>query len=285
MSPPPPHVLDLFAVTGEVRPLPGGQGGTVRAGDLVLSPGRDAAVTAWLSPLLARLAVRMDERPRRRTLDLRLAVPVPARDGEWVVDGWAASRYEPGTTTCTDLDVVVAAGRVLHAELASALASRPDVLDGRDHRWAVADVLANDARDDDVVAAVAGRPPAGLVAALLRVRAEASARGAPQLVHGDLGGNVLLDAAGAAVVIDVSPYWRDPAWAEAVAVLDLVLWSGADPAALRPYATGAARAVLARAALFRLLSDDPVDVRRYDAALAPLLAGGPAAPGPGTRTG
>lgn len=285
MNQPPSQVLDLFAVTAEVHPLQGGQGRSVRAGDLVLSPGRDAAVTAWLSPMLARLAVRIDERPGRRPRDLRVAVPVPARDGTWVVDGWAASRYEPGTTTCTDLDVVVAAGRVLHAELAAAVPRRPAVLDGRDHRWARADVLANDAPADAVAGAVRGRPHADLVSRLLRVRDAARAPGrAPgtvQLVHGDLAGNVLLDAAGAAVVIDLAPYWRDPAWAEAVAVLDLVLWSGADPAALAAYESGPARTELARAALFRVLSDDPVDVARYVAALTPLLDG----PVTGTRTG
>ncbi len=281
MSSPPAHVLDLFAVTGEVHLLPGGRGGSVRAGDLVLSPGRDDAESTWLSPVLARLAVRMDERVRRRPRDLRVAVPVPARDGTWVVDGWAASRYEPGTATCTDLDVVVAAGRVLHAELASAVPTAPEVLAVRTHRWARADVLANDSTADAVADAVRGRPHAALVARLLRVRDDHDARGAEQLVHGDLAGNVLLDAAGAAVVIDVAPYWRDPAWAEAVAVLDLVLWSGADAAALASYAAGPARAVLARAALFRLLSDDPPDTDRYVAALGPLLAD----PVGGTRRG
>jgi uncharacterized protein (TIGR02569 family) len=271
VSSPPAHVLDLFAVTGEVHPLPGGRGGSVRAGDLVLSPGRDAAESSWLSPVLARLAVRMDERAGRRPRDLRVAVPVPARDGTWVVDGWAASRYEPGTTTCTDLDVVVAAGRVLHAELASAVPARPAELVGRTHRWASADALANGSPAATVVDVVRGRAHADLVTRLLQVRDRADARGVEQLVHGDLAGNVLLDAAGAAVVIDVAPYWRDPAWAEAVAVLDLVLWSGADRDALTPYAVGPARAVLARAALFRLLSDDPPDTDRYVAALTPLL--------------
>ncbi len=92
----------------------------MRAGDLVLSPGRDPQVSAWLNPVLARLAVRLDERPGRRPRDIRIAMPVPARNGEWVVDGWGASRYEPGTTACHDVDVLLATGRVLHAELDSA---------------------------------------------------------------------------------------------------------------------------------------------------------------------
>jgi len=218
-------VLDLFAVPGAAVPLPGGQGRSVLAGDLVLSPGRDPRVASWLSPVLARLAVRTDERPRRDARDLRVAVPVPARDGSWVVDGWAASRYEPGTTGCRDLDVVVAAARVLHAELAVAVPERPAVLDGRDDRWAVAERLAFE--DDDVEVEAAAPPHVqGLVHALLAVRHDAPL-GPAQLVHGDLAGNVLLDAGGAPVVIDVAPYWRPAGWAEAVAVLDAVLWSGA----------------------------------------------------------
>ena len=51
--------------------------------------------------------------------------------------------------------------------------------------------------------------------------------GREHLVHADLAGNVLLDAAGAPFVIDLSPAWRSPLWAEAVCVLDAVLWLGA----------------------------------------------------------
>jgi hypothetical protein len=125
VSPPSELVLDLFAVPGAVAPVPGGRGHSVVAGDLLLSPHREPAVQEWLSPLLARLAVTMDSRPGRRPLDLRLAVPVPARDGSWVVEGWAAQRYEPGSVATLDLDVTLAAGRVLHAELASWVPDRP----------------------------------------------------------------------------------------------------------------------------------------------------------------
>ncbi len=48
----------------------------------------------------------------------------------WVVDGWAASRYEPDTVATRDLDVTLAAGRVLHAELASWVPARPAQLPG-----------------------------------------------------------------------------------------------------------------------------------------------------------
>ena len=248
----PDRVLDLFVVPDDVRPLPGGQGGSVVAGDLVLSPGRDATTQGWLSPVLARLAVALDlERPRA----MRIAMPIPARDGSWVVHGWAASRYEPDTTVCTDLDVLVATGRVLHARLAVAVGERPAGLDDRTDRWAVADRLVWGPADalGDVVAAYDSAEAdrwLGELSADVRL-------GPDQLVHGDLAGNVLLDASGTPVVIDPAPYWRPALWAEAVCVLDAVTWHGADPAALQDWQHGTRHQAMLRARLFRLLSERP----------------------------
>lgn len=48
--------------------------------------------------------------------------------------------------------------------------------------------------------------------------------GREQLVHADLAGSVLLDGAGTPFVVDLSPAWRSPLWAEAVCVLAAVAW-------------------------------------------------------------
>ncbi len=55
---------------------------------------------------------------------------------------------------------------------------------------------------------------------------------ASQLVHGDLTGNVLFAEGLPPAVIDVSPYWRPPAFADAVVVGDALLWEGADESLL-----------------------------------------------------
>ena len=263
------RVLDLFAVPDAVEPLPGGQGSSVRAGDLVLSPGRDPEVLAWLNPTLARLAVRLDESPSRGAHDVRIAMPVPARDGSWVVDGWGASRFEPGTAVCEDLDVTLAAGRLLHARLAVAVPERPAGLDDRQDRWAVAERAAHG--EEAVDLAVLDDAARLLVEDLTARLEDGTLLGRPQLVHADLEGNVLLDAAGAPVVIDVSPAWRPVRWAEAVAVLDAVVHAGADPARLAAYDDGVGREAVLRAALFRVLSDAPPAVAAYRRALASLL--------------
>ena len=254
-------MLDLFAVPVDVQALPGGQGHSVRAGDLVLSPGRDQVTCAWLNPVLARLAVRLDERPGRSPRDLRVAMPVPARDGEWVVDGWGASRWEPGTSACTDLDVLLATGRLLHAELAGVVRERPEWIDACDDRWSRAEREAFE-----------GAPAANDLVRTLADLRDDTALGRDQLVHGDLAGNVLLDAAGAPVVIDVAPYWRPHRWAEAVCVLDAVVNLGAPAARISDWTTGADRQAMVRAALFRLLSDLEPDLDAYAAAVAPLLS-------------
>jgi uncharacterized protein (TIGR02569 family) len=253
------RVLDLFAVPGAVEPLSGGQGSSVRAGDLVLSPDRDPATQDWLSPLLARFAVHLDHDPTRRRQDLRVAVPVPARDGSWVVEGWAASRYEPGTVTCRDLEVTRAAGHLLHARLATIVTERPPQLTARTDRWAAAERVAFEE------APVPDLDPklAELVARARAATGRETVTEVAQLVHADLAGNVLLDAAGAPVVIDVAPAWRPARWADAVCVLDWMLRRGAPRAALEGWTRGRDRDSMLRAVVFRLLGDDPPDIDAY----------------------
>lgn len=265
---PPDRVLDLFAVPDDVRPLPGGSGRSVVAGDLVLSPGRDVVIADALNPRLARLAVDLDTRRIRRRPYVRIAMPVPARDGSWVVDGWGATRFESGSRTCTDLEVSRAAGALLHAEFAQAFTSwEPSCRPAR-NRWDEAQRVAF--AGEDISPADSSEALRSLVGCLAAQR-DSTPIGPPQLVHGDLAGNVLLDAAGAPVVIDVSPYWAPVLWAEAVCVLDAVLWHGADAVHMQRWCVGAHRQAMLRAALFRLSADRPDDVGPYRAALSGVV--------------
>lgn len=252
-------VFDLYAVPEDSVPLGGGQGQSVLAGDLVLSPGRSERTANWLNPIIAPLSAELDhERPR----SIRLAMPIPTRDLKWVANGWGATRFEPGTRPCTDLDVLLATGRLLHARLAAKVATAPLGINRRDDRWATAERIAfGESQPSGIPTAV------GALVSRLMAELDTTSLGPDQLVHGDLAGNVLLDATGIPFVIDVSPYWRPALWAEAVCVLDAVTWMGADPAVLGEWPGGARRQAMLRAALFRILSDENPDVAAYQRVL------------------
>ena len=118
-------------------------------------------------------------------------------------------------------------------------------------------------RDPGSVLADVPEPLSGqlrsLLAALRPVRLRA------QLVHGDLGGNVLFAEGEPAAVIDFSPYWRPAGLALAIAAVDALMWSGADPAILDEL-TGQRELdqLLARALVYRLVTE--IIFRRDDAA-------------------
>lgn len=258
------RVFDLYAVPEDSAPLTGGQGHSVLAGDLVLSPGRSEHTANWLNPIIAPLSAELDhERPR----SIRLAMPIPTRDLKWVADGWGATRFEPDTRPCHDLDVLLATGRLLHARLAAKVDTAPLGITRRDDRWTRAERIAfGESQPTGIPTAVAA------LTARLMAELDTTPLGPDQLVHGDLAGNVLLDATGIPLVIDVSPYWRPALWAEAVCVLDAVMWMGADPSELRAWQAGRERQALLRAGLFRLLSDEDPDVARYEQALTSLTS-------------
>ncbi|MEY9932945.1 hypothetical protein ABH926_007598 [Catenulispora sp. GP43] len=76
-----------------------------------------------------------------------------------------------------------------------------------------------------------------------------------QVIHGDLSGNVLTASGRLPAVIDFSPYWRPAAYADAIVVVDGLLWFGAGPDQLALASTGADfPQMLVRALLFRLVA-------------------------------
>jgi prepilin-type processing-associated H-X9-DG protein len=97
-----------------------------------------------------------------------------------------------------------------------------------------------------------------------------------QLIHGDLGGNVLFADGEPPAVIDFSPYWRPAGLALAVAAVDAPMWDGADPAILGQLAVQAGydpadfSQLLARALVYRLVTE--VIFRRGDPAGLDLAA-------------
>jgi uncharacterized protein (TIGR02569 family) len=228
----PGRVLRAFGLDVDVplRPI----GRAFVADHLVLKQVDDEAEATWCAETLAQLQPQ----------GVRIARPVPSAAGAWVIDGWTASERVGGRNAPRWRDVIDA-GRAFHH--ATAGVPRPEMLDARTHRWARADRLAwgEDESPDE--------PP--LVSALLqRVRPLDLPS---QIVHGDLGGNILFASGLDPAVIDFSPYWRPPGYALAVVVVDAVVWSRTGVDLIDALDAEDRAQLLARATLFRLFCGEP----------------------------
>jgi hypothetical protein len=88
--------------------------------------------------------------------------------------------------------------------------------------------------------------------------------GRAQLVHGDLTSNVLLAPGEPPSVIDFSPYWRPPTYAEGIVVADALCWHAAPPHTL--HQVGVPVEAVARGLLFRALTSSRVQRSRRELA-------------------
>lgn len=255
MALPGSDVLDAFRLTGSPALLPGGEGNSVRVGNAVLKPtGPDHEFAEWLADLMASIPED----------GFRVARPLPTRTGAWHYGGWTASRFLPGTapdhTTAPRRPEIIAAGRAFHRALADA--PRPGFLDHRSDPWAIGDRVAWQEQEPDLLPDL--RTPYRMLTALLDPHAPQEL---PQLIHGDLTGNVLFAPGLDPAVIDFSPYWRPPTFGEAVVVGDALLWHGAGADLLRAVTSANGPGFVqyvARAVVFRLVAAGELLRARHD---------------------
>ena len=207
-SPPPQHVRSAFGAKDTVPELIGA-GPQWRCDDIALRPVINPAEASWVAQTFTDLNVP----------DLRIGRPLRSSDGRYVVGGWAAFRYVSGTPE-PRYDDVIAASLRLHKATADLpvprfLATRADV-------FAMADRAAAGLEEAPLSPSLGGR----LFGVLEGTRKPLGQR--PQVVHGDLFGNVLFDGSAAPGIIDFTAFHRPPEWAAAVVVVDALAWGGAD---------------------------------------------------------
>lgn len=239
---PPAHVVGAFGLTGTPVPLPGGAGLSWRVGDAVLKPHVSPEYQAWLGTDIA--GIRQD--------GFHLPTVLRTLDGAWVAHGWGALTLIPGSSLSggqADWAIVIAAGRALHA--ATAQLPRPPFLRSRTDGWARADRSTWDHHTIKV--------PAELEELVSRLRRAFAPLGPSQLIHGDLTTNVLVAPRTSPGIIDFSPYWRSPQYAEGIVVADALCWHAAPPDL--HLSLGVPLAAVARGLHFRLLTSIEMDPR------------------------
>jgi hypothetical protein len=241
--------------------LLGGQGTSWRVGHVVLKPHADPALQEWLGTDVAAIDQRGFRLP-----DVHRAV-----DGAWVVEGWAAQSAVSGRTAkegAADWRSIIDTSRALHT--ATSALRRPAFIDVRTDPWAWADKAAFGELDPEI------RPELGDL--VVRLNATLSPLGPAQLVHGDLTDNVLQVPGEPPSVIDFSPYWRPPSFAEGIVVADALCWHAAPPAILDEL--GVSIPAVVRGLLFRILTANRIhqqdtavpteEIRRYESAMTAL---------------
>jgi uncharacterized protein (TIGR02569 family) len=236
---PPGDVLAAFGVTDALILLPGGKGGTWRAGHLILKPVEFLAETLWRAEVLHELP---------DSAEFRVAKPARTKDGAWVAQGWEASRFVAGEPDVSRQDDVLRAGIAFHAAIADL--PRPAFLDLRDDPWSYGDrvawdelpVQASPAVMDLLDPLIHARRPVDLVS---------------QVVHGDLPGNVMFADGLPPAIIDWPAYWRPTSWASAVAVADALCWYDAQPDLLARWShLPEWGQMLVRALIYRIITHD-----------------------------
>jgi uncharacterized protein (TIGR02569 family) len=201
------EVLEAFGLEGPPRPLSGGEGRSWLANGVVLKPDADDAEWEWLAGHL----------PLARWEGIRIAAPIPATDGRWVVHGWCAQEKldgdHPAEPRWPD---VFEACRLFHRAVRDL--PRPACIDARTDPWSVGDRAAWEER---------APPHHPLIDALVGARRPIDLPS--QLVHGDMAENVLFADGADPAVIDISPCWRLAGFAAAIVFADVVCWRDADP--------------------------------------------------------
>ena len=259
-EPPPQPVLAAFGADGlPLVPLKGGQGTSWLAGDLVLKPADlDLPELEWQAQVYSQISCD----------GFRIARLRPADDGSVCVDGWCATEHVTGQHAERRWPEVIAVGERFHAALRGI--PRPGFLDQRASPWAIGDRVAWGEIPAADFAKVSHLPR--LVATLRPVTAPS------QLIHGDLGGNVLFHDQLPPAIIDFSAYWRPVGFASAIVVADALVWQDANARLLASvshiddFGQYLIRALIYRAVTDCLLGqDDPVTTGGDDDRWAPAV--------------
>lgn len=211
--PPPGAVIESFGGAGSPSPLAGGRGSAWRVGRLVLRPADpEEPPLDWQRDVLGSIG----------DAGFRVSLPLTTLAGDFEHDGWCAWQFVEGAHAEGRWREIIAVGERFHPAIAEV--PEPAFVARRSDPWAIADRVAWDELEADRFADVEH------LAELVSARRELQAP--RQLVHGDLTGNVLFAEGLPPAIIDLSPYWRPPAYASAVVVADALVWEGADESLL-----------------------------------------------------
>lgn len=197
-------ILDAFNLLDEGKPLTGGQNQSVRYGDVVLKPIEDENYYNIISKIFNTLESK----------DFRISKHIQSNYGQYTYKGYGATKFEPGFEVDDRLEEKLIVSNALHGLLKNI--STDQLPKGQDpwskaHRLLWEKKRLPEINEQNV-----------FVNQMLDELPEYPE--ALQMIHSDLGGNILFHHELSPLVIDFSPAIAPKSFADAVLVCDAIAW-------------------------------------------------------------
>lgn len=270
----PKDVLVAFGVpsTAVLKPLPGGSLVCYLADDVVFRPSEDDPESEQIAEILMKLRGAM---PSKAEYRISRPIPVTTCSTQFVFGGWTAWSFLSGGGRDTVIWAEsLRACRAFHRDIGSLDIEKPEFLDRRLNRFRQADRVAWGEVSRDQLPAVQNPKVLSRINGPLKRLADLTrpfSHPLPnQLVHGDIGGNMLFDGAGEPPgVIDMTFYWRPAGYGAAIMICDGLMWHKEGAGLVESYGMSADDIqLIVRALLFRIVTwaiDMPVASTASDA--------------------
>ena len=201
-------ILDAFGLEGEGKPIEGGQNESRLYGDVVLKPVFDASYYSQVSEIFNSI----------QPSSYRISRPIQTKSGEYVAYGFGATKYEPGYDDPTALREKIQVTRALNKDLVEIEITELPVTEDP---WTKANkVLWRNQPIPEEWPDIQKSFFLGLMKKFEPIKDDY------QIIHGDLGGNILFHKTLKPLVIDFSPTIAPAKYAEAILVCDSIAWAG-----------------------------------------------------------
>jgi uncharacterized protein (TIGR02569 family) len=254
-------VLNAFGIDSGVslKALPGGSLVCYLAGDdIVLRPSEDHLESEQIARIVIKLAHVMSPcAPYRLSRPISVVVD-PTR---FVYNGWTAWSFVSGSHRDEmDWDESLRTCRAFHQDLGKINVEMPEFINRRMNRFREADLVAWGEKQLEELPAVTNSDVQSRIKEPLRqlraLKRDFENEIPYQLIHGDMGGNMLFAKDDQPPgIIDMTFYWRPAGYGAAIVVADGLMWHGEGDELIGMYGTDAdSIQLLVRALLFRTVT-------------------------------
>jgi|GEM_PF-1815868 len=204
-----------FNLTGKGIKIEGGQGNSYLFGDIFVKKNDgDNRNIDYISRILSEIKSNLYRVPR----------PLKSNNGTYISDGYIAAYYVEGKHDFNDLERVMEISREFHRDISI---YDPGLMRQEDTQWAMAmDILF---RDREIPEHVDEDNMEKCICMLNKLE---SFEEPLQIIHADIGGNIIYNDGQLPCIIDFSPCIAPAPMAEAIAVVDHIAWEGKDISAL-----------------------------------------------------